>query len=46
MHKFNRLIENRRTKISNFPGTSSHHLLHYLDVHLNDKPIDTVIIHV
>ena len=30
----------------NSPGTLSHQLLHYLDVHLNDKSIDTVIIHI
>ena len=45
MHKFNRLIQNRKTKMFNFPGASPHQLLHYLDVHLNDKSINTVIIH-
>ena len=30
----------------NFPGASSHQLLHYLDVHLKDKSIDTAIIHI
>ena len=30
----------------NFPGASSHQLLHYLDVHLKDKSINTVIIHI
>ena len=29
-----------------FPCASSHQLLHYLDVHLKDKSIDTVIIHI
>ena len=29
----------------NFPGASFHQLLHYLDVQLKDKSIDTVIIH-
>ena len=46
MHKFNRLIKNRKAKMFNFPGASSHQLLHYLDVHLKDKSIDTVIIHI
>ena len=46
MHKFNRLIKNRKTKMFYFPGTSSHQLLHYLDVHLKNKSIDTVIIHI
>ena len=30
----------------NFPGASSHQLLHYVDAHLKDKSIDTVIIHI
>ena len=42
MHKFNRLIKNCTAKMFNFPGASSHH---YLEVHLKDKSIDTVIIH-
>ena len=46
MHKFNRLIKNRKTKMFYFPVTSSHQLLHYLDVHLKNKSIDTVIIHI
>ena len=46
MHKFNRLVKNRKAKMFNFPGASSHHLLHYLDVHLKDKSTDTVIIHI
>ena len=29
-----------------FSGVSSHQLLHYLDVHLKDKSIDTVIAHI
>ena len=46
MHKFNRLVKNRKANMFNFPGASSHHLLHYLDVHLKDKSTDTVIIHI
>ena len=30
----------------NFPGASSHQLLYYVDPHLKDKSIDTVIIHI
>ena len=30
----------------NFPGAPSHQLLHYVDPHLKDKSIDTVIIHI
>ena len=44
--KFSRLIKNRRAKIFNFPNASSHQILHYLDVHLNDKSINTLIIHI
>ena len=46
MHKFNRLIKNRKAKMFNFPGALSQQLLHYLDVHLKDKSIDTAIIHI
>ena len=46
MHIFNRLIKNYKAKMFNFPGASSHQLLRYLDVHLKDKSIDTVIIHI
>ena len=30
----------------NFPGTSSSEILHYIDVHLKEKLIDTIIVHV
>ena len=46
MQKFNYLIKNLRAKSFNFLGASSHQLLHYLDVDLNDKLIDNVIIHI
>ena len=46
MHKFYRLIKNRKAIIFNFPGASSHQSLHYLDVHLKDKSINTVIIYI
>ena len=29
-----------------FPGASSHQMLHYLDVHLEDRQINKVVIHV
>ena len=32
--------------MSNFPFASSHQLLHYLNVHLRNKFIDTVIIEI
>ena len=30
----------------NFPGASSSEILHYIDVHLKEKLIDTIIVHV
>ena len=40
------MVKNLREKVFNFPGASSHQLLHYLDVHLNDKSIDVGVIEV
>ena len=44
MQRINHLIRNRRAKEFNFSDASSHQLLHELDVHLNDKLIDNVIL--
>ena len=30
----------------NFPGSSSKQMLHYIDIHVEDKSIDTVLLHV
>ena len=30
----------------NFPGSSSKQMLHYIDIHLEDKFIDTALLHV
>ena len=46
MYQFNRTLRNCRAKILNFPGASSNEILHYIDVYLKEKLIDTVIIHV
>ena len=46
MYEFNRFIKNSKAKMFNFPGVSSHQMLHYLDVHLEDRQINTVVIHV
>ena len=43
MENIKSLDKNLQKKIFIFPGASSHQLLHYLLVHLNDKSIDTVI---
>ena len=45
MYQFNRALRNHRAKILNFPGASSNEILHYIDVHLKEKLIDTAIIH-
>ena len=46
MYQFNRTLRNRRAKMLNFQGASSNEILHYIDVHLKEKLIDTVIVHV
>ena len=47
MFQFNkRLVNNNRAQLISFPGASSKRLLHYLDVHLDDKNTDTVILHI
>ena len=30
----------------NFAGSSSNQMLHYIDIHVEDKSIDTVLLHV
>ena len=44
-YEFNRFINSKATMF-NFPGTSSHQMLHYLDVQLKDRQINTVAVHV
>ena len=46
MYEFNSLLRNRSAKLLNFPGSSSKQMLHYIDIHLEDKSIDTVLLHV
>ena len=46
MYEFNSLLRNRKAKMLNFPGSSSKQMLHYIDIHLEDKSIDTVLLHV
>ena len=36
MYEFNRFIKNSKGKMFSFLGASSHQMLHYLDVHLED----------
>ena len=42
MYEFNRFIKNSKAKMFSFPGASSHQMLHYLDVHLEDRQINTI----
>ena len=37
MYEFNRLSNNNKATMFNFAGASSHQMLHYLDVHLEDR---------
>ena len=46
MYEFDRALRNHRAKMLNFPGASSNEILHYIDVHLKEKLIDTIIVHV
>ena len=46
IYQFNRALRNFRAKMLNFPGASSNEILHYINVHLREKLIDIVIIHV
>ena len=46
MYEFNRFVKNSKAKMFSFPGASSHQMLHYLDVHLEERQINTVVIHV
>ena len=46
MYEFNSLLRNRKAKMFNFPGSSSKQMLHYIDIHQEDKSIDTVFLHV
>ena len=46
MYDFNKLIKNRKAKMLNFPGASSRQLLQYMDIHLEEIQVDTVVIHI
>ena len=46
MYEFSRFIKNGKTNMFNFPGWSSHQMLHYLVEHLEDRQITKVVIHV
>ena len=45
MYEFNSLLRSTKEKMLNFPGSSSKQMLHYIDIHLEDKSIGTVILH-
>ena len=42
-YKLNSLLRNRKTQILSFPGSLSKQMSHYIDIHLEDKSIDTII---
>ena len=46
MYESNRFIKNDKATMFNFPGGSSHQMLHYLNVHLEGTQINTVAIHI
>ena len=46
MYECNSLLRNGKAKMLNFPGSSSKQMLHYIDIHLEEKSIDTVLLHV
>ena len=46
MYEFNRFIKNSKTIMFNFPGASFQQMLQYLDVNLEDRQINTVVIYV
>ena len=46
MYGFSSLLRNRKAQMLNFPGDLSKQMSHYIDIHLEDKSIDTVILHV
>ena len=46
MCELKRFIKNTKLTMFNFPGASYYQLLHYLDVHFEDRETNTVVIHV
>ena len=45
MYGFNTLLRNRKTQMLKFTGSSSKQMSHYIDINLEDKYIDIVILH-
>ena len=43
IYEFNKYIKYDRANLLTFPGATSRHLLHYLDIHLEDRNTETVI---
>ena len=46
IYEFNQFVKNGKAAMINFSGASSCQMLHYLDVHLEGRQINTVVIHV
>ena len=46
IYEFNKYIKYDRANLLTFPGATSRHLLHYLEIYAEDRNTETVIIHV
>ena len=46
MYKFNSLLKDRKAQMKNFPGSLSKEILRYIDIHTEDKSVDTAVLHV
>ena len=46
MRDFNEFVRMEKAKLQYFPGATSNQLLHCLDVNLQDKNTESVILHV
>ena len=45
MRDFSKFVSVKKVKLQCFPGATSKQLLHYLDVNLQDKNTESVILH-
>ena len=46
MYEFNSLLKDRKAQMTNFPGFLSKEILRYIDIHIEDKSVDTAVLHV
>ena len=45
MYEFSRFMKNSKATMFNFPGTSSHQMLRSLDIHLEERQINTGVVY-